>query len=192
MKPSPLRLEGYYIRELSIKLNPQLQKTVSFSAWEGYHYQAGKAFKPDYVHFNVDGELGQKVDEPSRLRYILKIESANSAKKQVPYAFSLSLVGFFNINLKNADDNIKMLLHASAPELLYSAAREILASITGRGPYPAIILPSVTFSDHAEQVLISEAKQVTGEAKRVISAAKGKKTEAKKAAKKVVSKKRSG
>ncbi len=55
------------------------------------------------------------------------------------------LVAFFEVIPEWPPEQVDRLFSANAPALLYSAAREALATVTGRGPYPEIFLPSVTF-----------------------------------------------
>jgi preprotein translocase subunit SecB len=55
------------------------------------------------------------------------------------------MVGFMHVLETYPSDKIDLLVAVNGPALLYSSAREIIASITGRGPFPAIVLPSVNF-----------------------------------------------
>jgi len=36
-------------------------------------------------------------------------------------------------------------MHANGPAMLFGAAREIIRAATGRGPWPAVIIPSTNF-----------------------------------------------
>lgn len=157
MKSSVLHLEGYHLKEFSLELNEGFAKKTLFGAWSGYHYQPDKAFKVEPVDFKVGSEIGTKIDDPYSLRYMLKIESTGR-KDRVPYSFRISLIGYFHIDKRHADKDTSVLLYANAPSLLYSAAREMLASVSARGPYPAVILPAVTFLDDAEKLVQEEAK----------------------------------
>lgn len=158
MRPSVLHIEGYYLRELAIELNERFANKTGFGSWTGYHYQPDKSFKVDPPQFEVMSEVGKKVDDPSRLRYILTVRSAGR-KDKTPYSFKISLVGYFHVD-KDIKENVDVLLYANAPSVLFSAAREVLAASTARGPYPAIVLPAVSFHDDAEELAASEAKRV--------------------------------
>ena len=159
MEPSPLHLEGYHVAEFSFRLNEAFEKKTTFGAWTGYHYQADKTWKVEPTDFTVDAEIARKIDDPSRLRYVLKIVSAGR-KDQFPYSFRLSLVGYFHIDKQFPEEQAYLLVYASAPSLLYGAAREMLATMTGRGPYPAVILPTATFIDDAKVRAENAAKQI--------------------------------
>lgn len=160
MKPSPLHLEGYHIAELFLKVNEAFEKKTDFGSGTGYHYQTDKAWNVEPTDFTVDGEVGRHMDDASRLRYVLKIASTGR-KDQSPYSFRLSLVGYFHFHKDHPDVNEFLLVYASAPALLYGAAREMLATISGRGPYPAVVLPTATFLDDAK----AKAEEVLEEIK---------------------------
>src|SRR6266480_3233217 len=138
MRPSVLHIEGYHLKELFIELNEGFTKKSVFGAWTGYHYHPDETFKVDPVNFKVASEMATKIDDPFSLRYVLKIASVGR-KDRVPYAFRISLVGYFHLDKKVAEKdqkNANVLLYANAPAILYAAARELLATATARGPYP--------------------------------------------------------
>ncbi len=68
----------------------------------------------------------------------------------------------------------------NAISILYSAARELVASVTGRGPFPAAILPSILVSSNLQP----KRKQLSAIKKKA-----ARKSVAKKAAKKGARKK---
>jgi preprotein translocase subunit SecB len=75
----------------------------------------------------------------------LLVELKDATSSKFPCEFSIMLVGFFEVIPEWPPEQVGRLFSANAPALLYSAAREALATVTGRGPYPEILLPSVTF-----------------------------------------------
>jgi preprotein translocase subunit SecB len=158
MKASPLHLEGYHVAEFFFRVNDAFEKKTPFGAWTGYHYHPDKPWKIEPTDFTVDAELFRKTDDPSRIRYVLTIKSAGR-KEQFPYAFRISVVGYFHIDKSFPEEKTYMLIYASAPSLLYGSVREMLATMTGRGPYPAIILPAATFYDDAIEVA-EKAKRI--------------------------------
>jgi preprotein translocase subunit SecB len=194
MKASPLDLEGYFVRELFVELNPKFEKSVDSSAWRGYHYQPeGNAFKPDLTPFSVSVKVGYKKDEATRWSFSLTVESQKNTKKIFPYSFRISLDGYFSIDDDYPAESGMMLLHANAPGLLYGAAREILATVTGRGLYPAVVLPTVTFIDNAEKITTRAMQQLkTALAKQLGPAPQEKPVKAKRASKKGSNKKKPG
>ena len=172
MRPSILHIEGYYLKELFIELNESFAKKSAFGAWSGYHYHPDESYKVDPVNFKVGSEIAKKIDDPFSLRYVLKIVSTGR-KEKVPYSFRVSLVGYFHVDESVVEKNKKqanILLYANAPSLLYAAARELLATATARGPYPAVILPSVSFLDDAEKLAEEDVREVPARIRKAITA----------------------
>jgi|SRR5947209_11347498 len=185
MKPSPLAIEGYYVEELSVSLTPKYKKKQEYLAWIGFHFQPESMYKPDPVTFDVFGDLAQNRDEHNRWRYEIQIKSHESKRKNFPYSFNVGLVGYFRVDEKLPENVKRIFINASAPAILYAAARELLATVTGRGPYPAIILPSVSFMDNVEKMAAEMAKRIKPiEEKRVITKKAVKKGTKKRASKK--------
>jgi Preprotein translocase subunit SecB len=153
MKPSPLTLEGYYLRELSVEMNPKFEKGQNLAAWLGFHYHPDESYEPDLITYEANGAIAIKKDDPLRRIYELKITSDRSPRKKFPYFFEIAVEGYFRIAEDYPAEKVELLFHANAPALLYAAAREILAVVTGRGPFPAVILPSVSFLDDAEAII---------------------------------------
>lgn len=176
MKQSVLHIEGYHLKELVIELNERFTAKSSFGAWSGYHYHPDESYQVGPVNFKVSSEIAKKVDDPFSLRYVLTIAS-RGRKDKVPYTFKVSLVGYFHVDqnaIGNNEQSATILLYANAPALLYAAARELLATATARGPYPAVILPSVSFVDDAERFAEEDLSE-TRSRQRKVSAA-GRKT----------------
>lgn len=173
MKSSILHIEGYHLKELFIELNESFAKKSVFGAWSGYHYHPDESYKVDPVNFKVGSAIARKIDDRFSLRYLLNIASTGR-KDKVPYSFKVSLVGYFHVDKSAVEKNEKqarILLYANAPALLYAAARELLATATARGPYPAVILPSVSFMDDAERLAAQEdVKEVPAPKRKAITA----------------------
>jgi len=66
-------------------------------------------------------------------------------KENLPYAYSLQIIGFFEVHLKMPKANIEEIVKINGPAVLYGAAREIIAQTTSKGPWGPILLPTVNF-----------------------------------------------
>lgn len=130
---SNLQLEGYYIDEMSFKTNEEYEENA----------------KKDLKNFNVTFLDG--VNQENHLLRRIKLTVEQKKTKNEPYEYKIVLVGFFKINesyaAKNKDKKIEEFVRVNGPSLLYSAAREMLAMLTGRGSEGSILLPTVTFAD---------------------------------------------
>jgi len=131
MRPSHLSLEDYFVTELYFAAVPEFGSSTD-----------GSKLSPTDLDVKVQRWAQQEA--PSRRSCNLTIELKESPDYKFPWIFRITLVGFFEV-IEGYPYDIEKLVHANAPAILYSAAREALASVSGRGPYPEVLLPSVTF-----------------------------------------------
>jgi preprotein translocase subunit SecB len=134
MRPSPLQLEGYFVTELRFKAQPDF----------AYDLENPLTTVPSTA-LTVDVVLGKHQEKQLRRSCELAVELADPTGSNFPYVFRTAFTGFFRISEHYPAEQVELMFATNAPALLYSAARELLATVTGRGPYPAITLPSVTF-----------------------------------------------
>jgi preprotein translocase subunit SecB len=134
VRPSPLQLEGYLVTELS------------FKAQLGFEYdRENPQTTVQPAELTVDVRLAKHQEEQLRRSCELTVELADPTGSKFPYVFRTAFTGFFCISEHYPAEQVDLMFATNAPALLYSAARELLATVTGRGPYPSITLPSVTF-----------------------------------------------
>jgi preprotein translocase subunit SecB len=62
----------------------------------------------------------------------------------------LQVVGFFKVAPDYPDDEIEKLIQIGGSSILYSASRDFVLTITSRGPWGPVFLPSVTFTKETE------------------------------------------
>ncbi len=72
-------------------------------------------------------------------------------ERTYPYDFHIFMVGYFNVGEQVPPEQRESYVRLSAASMLYSAARELLATATGRGPLPCVILPAVVFTFNADK-----------------------------------------
>lgn len=131
MRPSPLQLNDYWVDSLTFDTNYDHEPPPPI----------GVITAQDLVV-----EVNESINPENDLQRScnLSIELKESAEARFPWRFSVSLVGFFQID-ENWPHDKDSLFSANAPAVLYSAAREALAAVSGRGPHREVLLPSVTF-----------------------------------------------
>ncbi|MDD2388987.1 MAG: protein-export chaperone SecB [Desulfobacterales bacterium] len=71
------------------------------------------------------------------------IAEPEDEKSKIPYSIRLVVVGLFTVNEKFPDPN--KLLKINGASMLYSAAREFVITVTSRGPWPHVVIPTVSF-----------------------------------------------
>lgn len=63
-----------------------------------------------------------------------------------PYKVAeLRSIGLFKFPDDTPSERIDEQLTVSAPSILYSGARDFVKSLTSRGPYPPVLMPTITF-----------------------------------------------
>lgn len=133
MQSSPLQLEDYLLRRLRFglvsPLNDMLDPSVIY----------------DPLDVDINAETRNRNDDPLLWRTELVVRSRDEKEGTYPYTFELVYVGFFRVVKEFPAERVEQMVRANAPALLYSAAREALLYLTGRGRLPAVLLPSVTF-----------------------------------------------
>ncbi|HEX8396055.1 MAG TPA: protein-export chaperone SecB [Pyrinomonadaceae bacterium] len=136
---SQLQLETYFLKELSYFLKDNLD-TIPEPVAE---------ISP--VGLKIE-DLTKLIDEQQRKwRCELTIKSSDAASGESFYKFKIVMVGFFTVNPALSAEQAKILAESNCPAVLYSTSREIIATVTRRSPYPAVLLPLVTFVKNIEE-----------------------------------------
>ncbi len=133
MKPSPLRLDRHFVSHIHVDASP------------------GATHKGE-LRVDVKPTCTQrKKDDPLQWMVSLRVEFATTGKEPPAYSGNCEFVGLFTVSDKFPKDKVEQLVRVNGASLLYAAAREMIAGITARGPWPMIILPSVSFVEPAAQ-----------------------------------------
>ena len=144
MRLAPLQLENYFI------------KSLRFDLRAGFDTRESLDDDVTLPKFDVTANIIQDIDDPRHCRCELHVALTDDPNDKFPYTFAITLIGMFRANKKYPDDGVGLLLKVNAPSIMYSAAREIALSISGRGNYPPVLLPSVSFANPPED---SHARQ---------------------------------
>jgi preprotein translocase subunit SecB len=144
IKP-PLHLEGYYVTELSLKVR-DVQEQPILHMQRGVGIQHGGIYTPDAITIDVRTGGTPHPEEPLRWQCVLEVSSNMPPERLYPYDFHVNLVGYFDVDEQVPLELREGYVRRSASSMLYSAARELLATATGRGPLPCVILPAVVFA----------------------------------------------
>jgi preprotein translocase subunit SecB len=147
MHTSPLSLEVYYLKELHFAVNDKPKETPSMAGF-------------DEFDLDVSVDTSHQADNPLKWRCELTVESKNDPQLNLPYSFIITYVGFFQVSEAFPSEHVELLARTNGPALLYSAAREMMISLTGRGVFPTLLLPSITFLSPPDEKKKSTRKQV--------------------------------
>ncbi len=188
MELSPLQLEGYYVKGLQFLLRPSIEEEANFSAPNGLQFIPHSLKEIDPLTINISGGGGPKEDDITRWRFNLLIKADVPSESNYPYEFSIEIEGFFKVLFSAPLGKDEKALRVNAMSLLFSTAREVIATATSRGPYPAVLLPSVSFAnspfaERKEEGMKEKADKETSTSKPKARSSKSKvKTEKKNAA----------
>lgn len=134
MNLAPLQLTDYFITHLSLDSNPDFN-----SARPVDDPVETLTIVPGYDLSDHKGECG------TEWLVSLEITQTISEGANLPYAFSLHINGFVLASPHLDGTKLKRIVHANGPAMLLGAAREIIRAATGRGPWPAVIIPATNF-----------------------------------------------
>lgn len=138
MKASALRLEASFLEQVEFKVNHAFDPSLI----------AGKSLSD----LMVDWRLASRTDLEfhaerdlyvTRLTVILAEHSDASSKP--PYYFTVAMVGMFNYEQSFPLEKRAGLFASNGPAVLLGAIRELVFSLTSRGPYAPIMLPTANF-----------------------------------------------
>ncbi len=145
MKSAPLQLSSLFFT------------TVRISAQPNHRPDEGNRFDLD-VNTDV---FGIKSDKPRSRGVILNVKIKPEDGASVGYLGEVELFGNFTVADSWPEDKIDKLIYINGSGMLYAAAREMICTITARGPWDMMIIPSWSFGQmYAEQ---EEAKKKEAE-----------------------------
>lgn len=123
--------------------------------------QLNEYFFP-YVEVAADPTAGERENNKKNDNFFVRVESTKieqeadvyqvtleivsepeTEEDKQNYAIKLIVVGFFNVDPKREDK--EKLLKITGASILYASAREFLITITARGPWGAVMLPTASF-----------------------------------------------
>lgn len=131
MNLSPLQLSRQVLTKLNVEATPGGDPNVG----------------PDVATI-VDASPNK--DNPREWFVGLYVELKTPADKKASYTGHIQLVGVFRINDQWPAEKMEMLVRVNGSSVLYGAARELVANLTARGPWPMVMLPTLSFVSPAK------------------------------------------
>jgi preprotein translocase subunit SecB len=151
MKLSPLQLDSCQFTEVSLFAQPNAKE------------EDAKRFD-----LNVVPDVFQRIPENVReWCIILNVEIKAQEGSFVPYIGQIEAFGTFLVDISWPEDQIEKLVYINGSGVLYASIREMVCSITARGFWDMLILPSWSFSqayNERQTAKELEAKKLQGAA----------------------------
>ena len=125
-----LRLDGYFYERVALEADP---------AWP--------ADKKPVTGVNVRVEVGQHKNNPTRWRAIMDVVAQPDQKGQaIPYNIALRCQGFFTVEpAEGLQTDARTLVQITGASMLYSAARDMVLTLSSRSRFGPVLLPTVSF-----------------------------------------------
>jgi preprotein translocase subunit SecB len=165
---APLQLEGYYVEHIRCSVVAEPDRLAQVDMLPGLHMHS--PLPPAISLYGVNVGFGAAQNEKNKQRYRLELRVTNGEEEKnnpLPYHFDVTLVGFFRLMGMKTTPHIEPAMIRNAAMILYSSARELLASVTGRGPFPAIVLPTVFFDPSGEATPAKKPRKAIKAPKRI-------------------------
>ena len=104
----------------------------------------------DNVDLNVQCGINfAQNDTNERLwQVILAVNFQGKDGAPLKYSGAIKYVGIILVEPNYPKENIGKMLAVTCPTMLYGSVRELVALLTGRGPHPVLVLPTVSFADN--------------------------------------------
>lgn len=131
MNTSPLQLKHYFVSDLHFTINRQ--------------FDGGKPVAILGEQFSAESNILQTDQNKQQWQITLRLLHQTAIGINTPYSFSLEIVGLFEVAAGFPADRTEQLVKTNGSSMLFGAAREIIRDVTVRGPYPGVLLPSISF-----------------------------------------------
>lgn len=131
MKLSPLQLEGYALLDLAYRANQE--------------HKVGAPI--EYIESDIVIATTCERDSMDQQRWTptLSLRFQPRPDANAPYYISLQLAGVLRVSPELEAADPETLIKVNSASLLYGVAREIVRQVTSVGPFPPLLIPSVTF-----------------------------------------------
>ena len=131
MRAAQVQITNYFVSELQ------------FTANRSFDVSKPSVVTVDdlQVHTTATAKDEERADWQITLRVALDAPPDQNA----PYSFLLEMIGFIHVDESVSEDRTERFARINGTSLVFSAAREIVKAATARGPFPPLLLPTVTF-----------------------------------------------
>lgn len=139
----PLQLESYFYTKINVQAAPPSALPKEEEKFE--------------VNVNVSTTIKKKTHKENSKRWMvnLTISADSPSDKPIPYKVDLEIVGFFEVVADLEKPKMANLVHVTGASILYSAAREMVLMLTGRGPWAQWSLPTISFMNMKQETHIT-------------------------------------
>jgi preprotein translocase subunit SecB len=108
---------------------------------------------PEGTVFNTQVQFGAKPisDDHRTWNVIVRVNMKPTNEKKPTYLGTVECVGLFQVHPQLPKEQIERFVFVNGTSLLYGSIRELVSTITARGPWPMITLVSQSFAASYEE-----------------------------------------
>ena len=128
-----LQLKNYFYPNILIKANPKYKLSE----------------KTEEAKLDVKSNLTRLPDNRG-WRVILDLKTIQE-ENPIPYEIEIKVVGFFQVAPDYPEAEVEDLVRIGGSSILYSATRDFVLTISSRGPWGPVFVPSVSFTKEIEK-----------------------------------------
>ncbi|MFT7338144.1 MAG: preprotein translocase subunit SecB [Marinobacter maritimus] len=130
-----LELETYVVPETHCNANP--------------HYISSENIRAPEIETGINHFFAES---PDQIMVFLTVRNEQNISDEDPYEFDIEMFGTFNVVYEEGEGREHLaawypMLVVNGAQMLYSGARDHLHTVTGKGPYGALVLPTAYLSD---------------------------------------------
>ena len=118
---------------------------VHWDAVLGFDVNAGISDHEMLSLYTVSSGIAEGVGDAGEIGVQLTLSTHPDAGTRLPYTVDLEMRGVFAVSPSVPPDKVQELVRSVGTGTLYTAAREYLLMVTGRGPNPPLLLPTRSF-----------------------------------------------
>ena len=137
MKAAQIQLTNYFVSELQFVANRDFKLDTQSSIGAD--------------DLQVTHQVSTRAENKRQWQVTLRIALNASPESNAPYSFLIEMIGFIDVADSVSDDRIERFARINGTSLVFAAAREIIKAATSRGPFPPLLLPTVTFWEPKEE-----------------------------------------
>ena len=134
MNASPLQLDHYFFAEMHCKASP-----------EPPDHDVDNFGPVDPAHFSTEVRMFKGESDPNSYQIQLAVKTVEESAPDAAYDLLLHIIGYFRVDPDYEHERLEHLVQINGASVLYSAARDFVLTLTSRGPWGPLMLPTVNF-----------------------------------------------
>jgi len=148
MRAAQIQLTNYFVSELQ------------FTANRSYDVDAASTTSVEDLQLTTTAD--PRPNSPREWQITLRIALNAPPERNAPYAFLVEMIGFIAVDESVTNERVERFARINGTSLVFSAAREIIKAATSRGPFPPLLLPTVSFWEPKQESHQEDAQQQEG------------------------------